>query len=114
MYFFISKSNNKIFVPTNEHLFEHTFFLRYGIIFPKVLLIRIFRFLRKYNYVILNIVKFKLQSIIQQKDIENGILLSIFSGIFSSWNAPNYRPLFFGFDASLNHRTTKIGIFRLF
>ena len=73
-----------IFVPKNEHSFEHTFFLRYGIILPKELQIKIFLFLRKLNYVNLNLVKFQLQSISQQKDIENVILLPISNGIFSS------------------------------
>ena len=44
---------------------------------------RIFLFLRKLNYVNLNLVKFQLQSITQQKDIENGILLPISKKIFS-------------------------------
>ena len=104
----------RIFVSTNEHSFEHTFFLRYGIILPKVLQIKIFLFLRKLNYVILHLVKFQLQSIIQQKDTENEILLPISSGIFSSENAPNFGPLFLGFDAILNYGTKKIGIFNLF
>ena len=74
----------RIFVFKNEHSFEHSFFLRYGIILPKVLQIRILLFLRKLNYVNLNLVKFQLQSISQQKDIENGILPLISKGIFSS------------------------------
>ena len=73
-----------IFVPKNEHSFEHTFFLRYGIILPKVLQIKLSGFLRKLNYVNLNLVKFQLQSISQQKDIENVILLPISNGISSS------------------------------
>ena len=53
-------------------------------ILPKVLQIKIFLFLRKLNYVSLNLVKFHLQNINQQKDIENGILLPISNGILSS------------------------------
>ena len=99
--FKLAKVIIRIFVPKNEHSFEHTFFLRYGIILPKELQIRIFLFLRKLNYVNLNLVKFQLQIINQQKHIESGILLFISNGIFS-FNAPNFKPLFFGFDTSLN------------
>ena len=73
-----------------------------------MLQIKIFLFLRKLNYVILHLVKFQLQSIIQQKDTENEIVLPISSGIFSSENAPNFGPLFLGFDAILNHGTKKL------
>ena len=67
----------RTFVSKNEDFFEETFLLRYGIIFPKVLQIKIFLFLRKLNYVNLNLVKF-------HQDIENGILLPISNVIFSS------------------------------
>ena len=78
------------------HSFEHTFFLRYGIILPKVLQIKIFSFLHKPNYVNIDLVKFQLQSTSQQKDIENRNLLPICNGIFSSQNAPNFKLLFLG------------------
>ena len=65
----------RTFVPKNENFFEETFLLRYGII--KMLQIKIFLFLRKLNYVNLNLVKF-------HQDIENGILLPISNVIFSS------------------------------
>ena len=73
----------RIFLPKNEHSFEHTFFLRYGIL-PKVFQIKNVLFLRKLKYVNLNLVNFQIHSIGQQKDIENGILLPISNGIFSS------------------------------
>ena len=93
----------RIFLPKNEHSFEYTFFLRYGIILPKVLQIKIFIFLRKLDYVNLNLVKFQLQSISQLKDIKNRILLPVSSGIFSSYNAPKFKPLFLRFDIHLNY-----------
>ena len=70
--------------------------------------IKIFLFLGKLNYVNLNLVKFQLQSISQQKYIENGSLLPISNGIFSSQNVPNFKPLVLGFDISLNYGTKKI------
>ena len=60
------------------------------------------------NYVNLNLVKFQLQRINQQEDSENGILLPVSTGIFSSENAPNFKPLFLRFDTSLNYGTKKI------
>ena len=57
----ISKNSNKIFFPKIENSFEHTFFLRYGTILPKVLQVKIFLFLRKLNYVNLNLAKFQIQ-----------------------------------------------------
>ena len=72
-----------------------------------MLQIKIFLFLRKLKYVNLNLVKFQLQSISQQKDLEVGILLPIFNGIFSSYKAPSFKFLFLGFDTSLNYGTKK-------
>ena len=61
-----------------------------------MLQIKIFSFLRKPNYVNINLVKFQLQSLSQQKDIENRNLLPICNGTFSSQNAPNFKLLFLG------------------
>ena len=73
-----------------------------------------FPFLSKLSYVNLHLVKFQLQSISQQKDIENEILLPISKGIFSSQNAPNFKHLFLGFHISLYYGAKKFGIFHLF
>ena len=77
-----------------------------------VLQIKMFLFLPKLNYVNLNFVTFQLESMSQQKDNENGI--SISSRKFSCQNAPNIKPLLFGFVTSLNYGTKKFGIFHLF
>ena len=72
------------------------------------------KWLMELSYVNLNLVKCQLQNISQQKDIENGILLPISNGIFSSLNVPNLKPLFLGFDTSLNYGTEKFRTFHLF
>ena len=72
------------------------------------------KWLTELSYVNLNLVKCQLQNISQQKDIENGILLPISSGIFSSLHVPNLKPLFLGFDTSLNYGTEKFRTFHLF
>ena len=76
---------------------EHINSIITGLILPKQLQIQLFKFyskdwlflkistkifLRKINYANLNLVKFQLQSISQQKDIENGILLPISNSNF--------------------------------
>ena len=70
--------------------------------------------MRKRNYVNLNLVKFQPQSISQQKDIENGILLPISNGIFLPIMLRTLSLYFFGFDTSLNYVTNKFGIFHFF
>ena len=70
IYFLISKSDDKNFLfPKMSILLRK--------ILSKVLQIKIFLFVRKLNYVNLNLVKFQLQSVSTQKDIENGISLPI-------------------------------------
>ena len=71
------------------------------------------KWLTELSYVNLNLVKCQLQNISQQKDIENGILLPISSGIFSSLHVPNLKPLFLGFDTSLNYGTEKFRTLRI-
>ena len=94
----------RIFVPPKKYSFEHTFFLRYGLILPKVL------FLPKPNYVNLNFVTFQPESTSQQEDIQNGISPPISNGIFSCQNTPNIKPLFLGVCYKLKLWDKKFGI----
>ena len=75
---------------------------------PKVPQIKIFLLQRKINYINLNLVKFQLQSTSQQKANKNAILRPISDEICSFQNAPNFKPLFLGFDTSLNYGTKNL------